>query len=179
MVNYQVGFKKMDEFVHYFVNGMPVYCHEQTDKNDYRFALATLVNNKFCSIRELSDALGVNKKNVERYAKDLMDKGMSHFFNRKEARGQCHKFTPEKIRKINEVFFDVLQVFVLFLPVYECRIFDKPSVLDSFCSLPGIPFPFVQLAQNEVVYYAICSVCVISGITGERIRGNSLVATIR
>ena len=22
---------------------------------------------------------------------------MSHFFNRKETRGQCHKFTPEKI----------------------------------------------------------------------------------
>ncbi len=28
MVNYQVGFKQMDDFVHYFVNGMPVYCHE-------------------------------------------------------------------------------------------------------------------------------------------------------
>lgn len=40
MVNYQVGFKKMDDFVHYFVNGMPVYCHAQTDKNGYRFVLA-------------------------------------------------------------------------------------------------------------------------------------------
>ena len=99
MVNYQVGFKKTNEFVHYFVNGMPVYCHEQTDKNGYRFALATLVNNKFCSIRELSDALGVNKKNVERYAKDLREKGMAHFFNRKETRGQCHKFTPEKMKE--------------------------------------------------------------------------------
>ena len=68
---------------------------------------------------------------------------------------------------------------MFFLPIYKCRIFDKPAVLDSFCSLTGIPFPFVQLAQNEVVYYAICSVCVISGIAGERIRGNSLVATIR
>ena len=28
MVNFQVGFKQMDDFVHYFVNGMPVYCHE-------------------------------------------------------------------------------------------------------------------------------------------------------
>ena len=99
MVNYQVGFKQMDDFIHYFVNGMPVYCHEKEDKNGYRFVLATLVNNNFCSIRELSEALGVNKKNVERYAKDLRDKGMSHFFNRKETRGQCHKFTPEKIKE--------------------------------------------------------------------------------
>lgn len=97
MVNYQVGFKQMDDFVHYFVNGMPVYCHEKADKNGYRFVLATLVNNKFCSITELSEALGVNKKNVERYAKALREKGMSHFFNRKETRGQCHKFTAEKI----------------------------------------------------------------------------------
>jgi len=97
MVNFQVGFKQMDDFVHYFVNGMPVYCHEAGDMNGYRFVLATLVNNKFCSIKELSEALGVHKKNVERYAKSLRDHGMAYFFNRKETRGQCHKFTPEKI----------------------------------------------------------------------------------
>jgi transposase len=97
MVNYQVGFKQMDDFVHYFVNGMPVYCHQLDDKNGYRYVLATLVNHNFCSIKELSEALGVNKKNVERYAKDLREKGMSHFFNRKETRGQCYKFTPEKM----------------------------------------------------------------------------------
>ncbi|MFZ2338758.1 MAG: NUMOD1 domain-containing DNA-binding protein [Bacteroidales bacterium] len=99
MVNYQVGFKQMDDFVHYFVNGMPVYCHQVDDKNGYRYVLGTLVNNKFCSIKELSEALGVNKKNVERYARDLREKGMSHFFNRKETRGQCHKFTAEKIKE--------------------------------------------------------------------------------
>jgi len=99
MVNYQVGFKQMDDFVHYFVNGMPVYCHQVDDKNGYRYVLGTLVNNKFCSIKELSEALGVNQKNVERYARDLREKGMSHFFNRKETRGQCHKFTAEKIKE--------------------------------------------------------------------------------
>ena len=99
MVNHQEGFKQMDDFVHYFVNGMPVYCHQVEDKNGYRFVLATLVNNNFCSIKELSGALGVNKKNVERYAKALRDKGMSHFFSRKETRGQCHKFTPEKMNE--------------------------------------------------------------------------------
>lgn len=103
MVNYQVGFKQMDNFIHYFVNGMPVYCHEKDDKNGYRFVLATLVNNKFCSIKELSEALGVPRKNVERYAKSLREKGMAHFFNRKETRGQCHKFTPEKTEKAQKL----------------------------------------------------------------------------
>jgi hypothetical protein len=98
MVNYQVGFKQIDDFVHYFVNGMPVYCHEKDDKNGYRFVLATLVNNKFCSIKELSEALGVPRKNIERYTKALREKGMAYFFNRKETRGQCHKFTSEKVK---------------------------------------------------------------------------------
>jgi biotin operon repressor len=98
MVNYQVGFKQIDDFVHYFVNGMPVYCHEKDDKNGYRFVLATLINNKFCSIKELSEALGVPRKNIERYAKALREKGMAYFFNRKETRGQCHKFTSEKVK---------------------------------------------------------------------------------
>jgi len=41
----------------------------------------------------------INRKNIERYAKDLREKGMSHFFNRKETRGQCYKFTPEKMNQ--------------------------------------------------------------------------------
>jgi biotin operon repressor len=102
MINYQVGFKQIDDFVHYFVNGMPVYCHEKEDKNGYRFVLATLVNHNFCSIKEISEALGVPRKNVERYAKALREKGMAHFFNRKETRGQCYKLTPEKIRDAQE-----------------------------------------------------------------------------
>ena len=103
MVNYQVGFKQMDEFVHYFVNGMPVYCHQVDDKNGYPYVLATFVNNKFCSIKELREALGVKKKNVEPYAKALREKGMSHFFNRKETRDQCYKFTGEKMNEAQQL----------------------------------------------------------------------------
>jgi len=102
MINNQVGFKHLDSFVHYFVNGLPVYCHEKDDKNGYRFVLATLVNSKFCTISELSEGLGVPRKNIERYAKALKDKGMEYFFKRKETRGQCHKFTPENIKQAQE-----------------------------------------------------------------------------
>ena len=106
MINYQVGFKQIDDFVHYFVNGMPVYCHEKEDNNGYRFVLATLVNHNFCSIKEMGEALGVPRKNIERYAKALREKGMAHFFNRKETRGQCYKLTPEKIKDAQEFLDD-------------------------------------------------------------------------
>ena len=106
MVNHQVGFKQIDDFVHYFVNGMPVYCHALQDKSGYRYVLATLINNNFCSISELSSALGIPKRSVERYAKALREKGISHFFNRKERRGQCHKFTPELLKQAQELLND-------------------------------------------------------------------------
>jgi len=66
MVNFKVSYKLMDDFVHYFVNGLPVYYHDKEDKNGYRYLMATLVNHKFCSIKELSEALGVPMKNIER-----------------------------------------------------------------------------------------------------------------
>lgn len=103
MVNYRVGFKQEDDLVHYLVNGLPLYCHGLDDKNGYRFVLATLVNNKLCGIRELSEALGVNKKNIERYAKALREKGIGHFFSRSETRGECHKVTPEKMQKAQQL----------------------------------------------------------------------------
>jgi len=82
-------------------------------------------------------------------------------------------------RKIIEAFFDVLQVLVFILRVYKYRIFNKPAVSSTFCSLADIPFPVAQFAQKEVRYYAVCSVCIIPGIAGERMRGNSLMVTIR
>ena len=47
-----------------------------------------------CTCSEISKALGIHVKNVQRYTKDLRTKGMSYFFNREDNRGQCYKFTP-------------------------------------------------------------------------------------
>ena len=76
------------------------------------------------------------------------------------------------------MFFDVLQVFVLFLSVYTCRIFDKPAVSDSFCLLAGIPFPVTLVAQNRMDVYAFGNGSFKINPAGERIRGNSLIVTM-
>jgi biotin operon repressor len=78
----------------------PIYCHSVEDRNSYRFILGNLVVQGLCSIRELSEALGEHRKNVERYAKTFRDKGAEYFFSRKETRGQCYKVTEEKIAMI-------------------------------------------------------------------------------
>lgn len=113
LINNTLGFRKQDDMVFYLHNGSPILCHQEDDLNNYRYILANLVENKLCTITELSKALGVNRRNIERYVKSLRDKGPDWFFHRQERRGQCHKLTEEKLaeaeRLINE-FYSVIDV---------------------------------------------------------------------
>jgi hypothetical protein len=102
LINSSLGYRKQDGYVYYLHNGNPIYCHSETDRNGYRFCLGNLIMNNLCSITELSESLGENRKNIERYAKVLREKGSSWFFARKETRGQCHKVTGEKLLSIQE-----------------------------------------------------------------------------
>lgn len=103
LINSNVGVYQQDEFVYYLHNGSPVYCHHKNDLNSYRYIIANLVNNKMCKTSEVSKALGIQIKNVQRYAKTLRDKGTDWFFNRNDQRGQCHKFTEEKQEQAQEL----------------------------------------------------------------------------
>jgi hypothetical protein len=93
LVNASIGIYNKDGFVYYLHNGSPVFCHSKEDRNSYRYILANLVVNGLCNATELGHAIGVNVRNVQRYAIALREHGMGFFFNREETRGQCHKFT--------------------------------------------------------------------------------------
>lgn len=103
LINSTIGFYKKDDFVYYLHNGSPIFCHSQSDLNSYRYIIANLVVNHMCKSSEVSKALGVHIKNVQRYAKALRDKGTDWFFNRSDNRGQCYKFTPEKKEQAQEL----------------------------------------------------------------------------
>ena len=113
LINNTLGVHKQDDMVYYLHNGSPILCHQEDDLNNYRYILANLVENRLCSIKELSEALGINRRNIERYVKALREKGTDWFFNRKERRGDCYKLTEEKLqeaeRLINE-FYSVSDV---------------------------------------------------------------------
>lgn len=102
LVNNYVGFCKQDGFVYYIHSGIPIYCHKEDDKSSYRHTLASLVVNNLCTIGELSAALGINRKNIERYAKSLRENGSEYFFNRPDGRGQCHKMTDAILGIVQE-----------------------------------------------------------------------------
>jgi transposase len=100
LINTYIGFCEHDGTVYYLHNGKPIFCHAKDDRNGYRFILANLVVNRLCKICELCDALGVGRKNIERYVKSFRERGSSYFFEPKESRGQCYKMTAEKLNCI-------------------------------------------------------------------------------
>lgn len=99
MINSSVGFYTKDDFVFYLHNGSPIFCHARDQLNSYRFILANLTKLGLCSCTDLSTALGINVKNVQRYKQALETNGSEWFFNREDNRGQCHKFTGEKLQE--------------------------------------------------------------------------------
>lgn len=114
LINATLGFRKDDEeMVFYLHNGSPILCHHASDLNNYRYICASLIENKLCTIKELSEALGVGRRNIERYVSSLRKKGPGWFFHREEKRGDCYKLDEEKLQQaeqwINE-FYTVADV---------------------------------------------------------------------
>ena len=62
----------------------------------------SLIENKLCTIKELSEALGVGRRNIERYASSLRKKDHGWFFHREEKRGDCYKLNEEKLQQAEQ-----------------------------------------------------------------------------
>jgi predicted transcriptional regulator len=93
LINSSVGFFKKDEIIYYLHNGSPIFCHHEGSLNNYRYILANLVVSKLCHPSEISKALGIHQRNVERYAQKLRKHGMESFFNQIDHRGESYKMT--------------------------------------------------------------------------------------
>lgn len=92
LINASLGVRRQDDFVYYLHNGSPVFCHHIDNQNNYRYILANLVTSGLCRCSELADALGVNRRNVERYAQSLRENGSDWFFGRPIQRGRGYEF---------------------------------------------------------------------------------------
>lgn len=103
LINSSVGFFKKDEFIFYLHNGSPIFCHHEDSLNTYRYILANLVVSKLCHPSEISKALGINQRNVERYAQKLREHGMESFFNQQDHRGECYKMTEPVLMQAQQL----------------------------------------------------------------------------
>jgi hypothetical protein len=93
--NPHVGVFEKEGYVYYMHNGSPLFCHEIKDRNSYRYITANLVQTNLCNASEIARVFGVSARNIQLYAKALREKGPGWFFNRKETRGKCYKYTTQ------------------------------------------------------------------------------------
>ena len=113
LVNACLGFRQSEDYVYYLHNGSPIFCHEKNDMHNYRYITANLVVSGLCKCSELADALGVRRRNIERYAKSLREKGSDWFLKREQKRGQAHRVTgemKEKAEKLINEYYSVSDV---------------------------------------------------------------------
>jgi transposase len=106
-INNSVGVREQNGTVYYLHNGSPVFCHEKDDMNSYRYITGNLVVTGLCRCSEIADALGVKRRNIERYAKTLREKGSQWFFNRQEKRGTCYKLDESSLLHAQELIEDL------------------------------------------------------------------------
>ena len=116
LINSNIGVFEKDDLVYYLHNGSPVHCHEKNDLNSYRYITAELVVTGLCKPSEISRALGVSSRNIQRYSKALREQGPEWFFSRKEKRGRAHKLTDDVLKEAQQLidkFYSVKDVAML------------------------------------------------------------------
>jgi biotin operon repressor len=106
LINSSVGFFKKEGFIYYLHNGSPIFCHHVDSTNTYRYILANLVESKLCHAFEISRALGISQRNVERYAQKLRQHGIESFFNQIDHRGECYKMTESLLVQAQQLMED-------------------------------------------------------------------------
>lgn len=111
LINSTLGVvRKEDSMVFYLHNGSPIFCHDEADLNNYRYILGNLVEMNLCSCGELSKALGIPIRTVQRYAKAYREKGPDWFFHREEKRGTCFKLDEQGMNKAQNLLDQFIPV---------------------------------------------------------------------
>lgn len=103
LINNTLGVVRKDSTVFYLHNGSPIFCHEESDLNNYRYILGNLVEMKLCSCSEMANALGIPVRTVQRYAKAYREKGSDWFFHRERKRGTCHKLDDKSFIRVQDL----------------------------------------------------------------------------
>lgn len=113
LINSTLGVRKVDDMVYYLHNGSPIFCHAESDLRSYRYILGNVVEMRLCKCGELSKALGIPVRTVQRYAKTFREKGSDWYFHREEKRGGYNKLDEQSMDKAQQLldqFIPVAQV---------------------------------------------------------------------
>ncbi len=103
-INDIVGVVREDAFWTYYVYLWPMYSHPEGSQNHFRLIAAMLVQSGMCRQRDIVKTFGVNRKMLNRAGRQLSERGMESFFEKRRGRKGGTVLTPEKRTKAQELF---------------------------------------------------------------------------
>jgi transposase len=97
-INPRVGFEKREGRIYYFHGLLPVFSHDESDLESFRFITSQLIVGGNVREIEIARTFGVSYISVKRNVKRLREQGAQGFFKPKKGRS-AHILTPEVIAK--------------------------------------------------------------------------------
>ena len=101
LVNAFVGVLNDGDMIHYLLYGAPIYFHDVSDHNKFRYVTSHLIELGHCSRAEVIRFFSVSESSVYRWLELYRDKGESGFFGlgARSQGGVAHKMTPAVMAK--------------------------------------------------------------------------------
>ncbi|MEO7050008.1 MAG: helix-turn-helix domain-containing protein [Ferruginibacter sp.] len=93
MVNNLIGVQKKDKTVYYFNGSMPIFNHNESDIDSFRFITSQLIINGVCKQKEIVKCFGVSDISIKRWVKRYREsKGLGDFVSKKKVQKyQAHR----------------------------------------------------------------------------------------
>ena len=103
-INELIGFENKDGQIYYYHGLLPVFSHDEGDRQSFRFIMSQLVVSGNVSQIQVSKAFGIPYITVKRSVKLLKDEGPEGFFKKRKGRS-AHVLTPDKIKKAQSLLY--------------------------------------------------------------------------
>ena len=92
----------------YWVYLWPIYTHKGSERKQFRYIAATLVNSGLCKQIEIVRAFGVDRKMLSRGQQQLRERGAESFFQKRPGRKAGTILTEERLAKAQQLLNDGL-----------------------------------------------------------------------
>jgi len=97
LINPLIGYAKRDGRVFYFNGQMPIFVHDENDRNSFKMFMAQLYVTGNATQSEINRTFGLNPINMKRWSKKYREGGPGAFY-KKELNRKPRVMTPEVIK---------------------------------------------------------------------------------
>jgi transposase len=94
----------------YWVYLWPIYTHEQSQRAQFRYIAATLINAGLCKQVEIVRAFGVDRKMLGRAQQQLRERGAESFFQKRSGRKGGTILTGERLAQAQQLLNEGLSM---------------------------------------------------------------------